>query len=83
MFLTEEDMEMGRKRYTAEEVVAKLRQIDALTEQDHEVVDAIRTEVTYYRWRSEYGGLKGVGQAASGKRSWRPRTAGCAARSPI
>src|ERR1700685_218054 len=63
MFLTEEDMEMGRKRHTAEEIVSKLRQVDVLTAQGHAVVDAIRaigvTEVTYYRWRNEYGGLKG------------------------
>jgi transposase-like protein len=63
MFLTEEDMAMGRKRHTAEEIVAKLRQIDVLTAQGQAVADAIRTigvtEVTYYRWRSEYGGLKG------------------------
>ncbi len=54
---------MGRKRHAAEEIVAKLRQVDVLTSQGHAVVDAIRmigvTEVTYYRWRSEYGGLKG------------------------
>jgi putative transposase len=63
MYLTEEDMEMGRKRHTAEEIVAKLRQVDMLTAQGHAVADAIRTigvtEVTYYRWRREYGGLKG------------------------
>jgi transposase-like protein len=63
MFLTEEDTEMGRKRHTAEEIVSKLRLVDVLTAQGHAVVDAIRTigvtEVTYYRWRSEYGGLKG------------------------
>jgi hypothetical protein len=33
MFLTEEDMEMGRKRHTAEEIVSKLRQVDVLTAQ--------------------------------------------------
>jgi transposase-like protein len=63
MFLTEEDTEMGRKRHTAEEIVSKLRQVDVLTAQGHAVADAIRaigvTEVTYYRWRNEYGGLKG------------------------
>jgi transposase-like protein len=63
MFLTEEDMEMGRKRHTAEEIVSKLRQVDVLTAQGQAVVDAIQaigvTEVTYYRWRNEYGGLKG------------------------
>jgi hypothetical protein len=34
---------MGRKRHTAEEIVAKLRQVDVLTSQGHAVVDAIRT----------------------------------------
>jgi len=54
---------MGRKRHTAEEIVSKLRQVDVLTSQGHAVADAVRTigvtEVTYYRWRNEYGGLKG------------------------
>ena len=54
---------MARKRHTAEEIVAKLRQVEVLTGQGQPVADAIRTigvtEVTYYRWRSEYGGLKG------------------------
>lgn len=54
---------MARKRHTAEEIVAKLRQVDVLMAQGRLVADAIRaigvTEVTYYRWRNEYGGLKG------------------------
>jgi putative transposase len=58
-----EDLRMSRKRHTAEEIVAKLRQVDVLTSQGRPVAEAIRTigvsEVTYYRWRSEYGGLKG------------------------
>ena len=49
------------KRHTAEEIVAKLRQVDVA--QGRPVADAVRsigvTEVTYYRWRNEYGGLKG------------------------
>lgn len=53
---------MGKKRHTAEEIVSKLRQVDVLTAQGRTVVEAIRqtgvTEVTYYRWRNEYGGLK-------------------------
>lgn len=53
---------MPRKRYKPEEIVAKLRQVDVLTSQGSPVVDAIRqigvSEVTYYRWRQEYGGLK-------------------------
>jgi putative transposase len=50
------------KRHTAEEIVSKLRQVDVLTAQGRTVAEAIRqigvTEVTYYRWRNEYGGLK-------------------------
>ena len=34
---------MGRKRHTAEEIVAKRRQVDVLTAQGYAVVDAIRT----------------------------------------
>ena len=54
---------MARKRHTAEEIVAKLRQVDVLMGQGRPVAEAVRsigvTEVTYYRWRNEYGGLKG------------------------
>ena len=53
---------MPRKKHTPEEIVAKLRQVDVLVSQGSPVADAIRqsgvTEVTYYRWRQEYGGLK-------------------------
>ena len=42
--------------------MAKLRQVDVLTSQGKLVADAVRaigvTEVTYYRWRQEYGGLR-------------------------
>jgi len=54
---------MPNKRHKAEEIVAKLRQVEVLTAQGKPVAEAIRsigvTEVTYYRWRTEYGGLKG------------------------
>ena len=54
---------MPRKRHKPEEIVAKLRQVDVLVSQGQTVADAVRsigvTEVTYYRWRNEYGGLKG------------------------
>lgn len=53
---------MPRKRYTPEEIVAKLRQVDVLVSQGSMVADAVRqigvSEVTYYRWRREFGGLK-------------------------
>ena len=53
---------MPRKRHKPEEIVAKLRQVDVLVSQGQSVADAVRsigvTEVTYYRWRQEFGGLK-------------------------
>jgi putative transposase len=53
---------MARKRHKPEEIVAKLRQVEVLTSQGQSMADAIRsigvTEVTYYRWRQEFGGLK-------------------------
>ena len=53
---------MPTKRHKPEEIVAKLRQVDVLTSQGQSVADAVRsigvTEVSYYRWRQEFGGLK-------------------------
>jgi transposase-like protein len=53
---------MPRKSYKPEEIVVKLRQVDVLTSQGQSVSEAIRSigvsEVTYYRWRQEFGGLK-------------------------
>ena len=50
------------KRHKPEEIIAKLRQVDLMTSQGQSVANAVRaigvTEVTYYRWRQEYGGLK-------------------------
>jgi putative transposase len=54
---------MSKNRHKPEEIVAKLRQVDVLVSQGKAVAEAVRaiavTEVTYYRWRQEYGGLKG------------------------
>jgi putative transposase len=81
----EEDQEMPRKRFKPEEIVAKLRQVEVLQSQGMAVADAIRqigvTEVTYYRWRKEYGGLK-TGQLKRLKALER-RTSVCVRRSPI
>ena len=50
------------RRPKPEEIVSKLRQVDVLVSQGKSVADSVRsigvTEVTYYRWRKEYGGLK-------------------------
>ena len=53
---------MARKSYKPEEIVSKLRQVDVLHSQGMSMADAIRrigvSEVSYYRWRKEYGGMK-------------------------
>lgn len=52
---------MGRKRYLPEEIIAKLREADVLLGQGKKASEVIKglgiSEVTYYRWRQEYGGL--------------------------
>jgi len=53
---------MPEKKHTPEEIVAKLRLVYVFVSHGSPVADAVRqigvTEVTYYRWRQEYGGLK-------------------------
>src|ERR671918_1384723 len=62
MGLNRRRTEMASKKHRPEEAVAKLRQVDVLVSQGQPVAEAIRaigvTEVTYYRWRREFGGLK-------------------------
>lgn len=57
---------MPKKRHTAEEIIGKLREADVLLAQGRKVAEVAKalavTEVTYYRWRQEYGGMK-VSQA--------------------
>jgi len=52
---------MPKKRYRPEEIVSKLREADVLISQGKKVVEVIKvlgvTDVTYYRWRQEYGGM--------------------------
>jgi len=53
---------MAKKRYKAEDIIHKLREADVLLAQGKTVADVCRalgvTDVTYYRWRKEFGGLK-------------------------
>lgn len=55
-------MRIAGKRHKAEDIVAKLQQVKVFTAKGWPVAEILRsigvTEVTYYRWRSEYGGLK-------------------------
>ena len=49
------------KKYSAEQIVSKLREAAVLIGKGQTVADVCRqlqiTDVTYYRWRKEYGGL--------------------------
>jgi putative transposase len=57
---------MPQKHYRPEEIIAKLREAEVLLGQGQKGLEVVKTlgihEVTYYRWRREYGGLK-VSQA--------------------
>ena len=57
---------MAKKRYRPEEIIAKLREADVLLAQGNKVPEVAKAigvhEITYYRWRKEYGGRK-VSQA--------------------
>jgi transposase-like protein len=53
---------MRRKGYTAEQIIRKLREADVLLSKGDTVGQVIRklgiSDVTYYRWRKEYGGMQ-------------------------
>ena len=52
---------MARKRYTAEQIINKLREAEVLLSQGEKVAVVTKkigvSDVTYYHWRKEYGGL--------------------------
>lgn len=52
---------MPQRRYRPEEIIAKLREAEVLLGQGTKVSEMAKTlgisEVTYYRWRKEYGGM--------------------------
>ncbi len=53
---------MGRKRHTAEQIIAKLREAEVALAKGQPLALVVRkleiAEQTYYRWRKEYGGLR-------------------------
>ena len=57
---------MGRKIYSPEKIVRKLREAEVLISQGNTIAQTSRllsiTEQTYYRWRKQYGGMQ-VSQA--------------------
>ena len=57
---------MARKRFTPEQIIGMLREVEVRLSQGEKVKGIYRslgiTEQTYYRWRKDYGGMK-VSQA--------------------
>jgi len=53
---------MARKRFSADEIIRKLREVEVLQAKGLKTGEICRklgvTEQTYYRWRKEYGGLR-------------------------
>jgi putative transposase len=53
---------MGVKRFTAEQIIGKLREVEVLQAKGQMIPEICRqleiSEQTYYRWRKEYGGLR-------------------------
>ncbi len=53
---------MPRKRHTAEQIIGLLRQAEVALAQGRTAGEICRefgvSEASFYRWRSEYGGLK-------------------------
>ena len=50
-----------KRRYSAEQIVTKLREAEVLLSQGKTISEASKvleiSEQTYYRWRREYGGM--------------------------
>ncbi len=53
---------MARRSYTPEKIINKLREVEILLSQGSTIGEAARkigvTDMTYYRWRREYGGMR-------------------------
>ena len=53
---------MKKKRYTPEQIIAKLREAEVQLSKGESVGKTCRSigvsEQTYYRWRNEYGGMR-------------------------
>ena len=53
---------MSKKNYSPEQIINKLREVEIHTHSGMTIDEAIRKigvpNVTYYRWRREYGGMK-------------------------
>jgi hypothetical protein len=69
---------MPKKRFSSEQLITKLRQIEVQLPQGKSIAlackEAALSEQSYFRWRKEYGGLQ-IEQARRLARSLQPRAA--------
>ena len=69
---------MGKEKYSVEQIITKLREVEVLSSQGRTVGEAVRqigvSEQTYYRWRKQYGGM-GTAEVG-GSRSLRKKMLG-------
>jgi putative transposase len=53
---------MSRRGYTPEQIISKLREAEVLLSQGATLSTVLKkigvSDVTYYRWRKEYGGMR-------------------------
>ncbi len=53
---------MSRKKFSAEQIISKLREAEVLQSKGLSIVEICRQieikEQTYYKWRKEYGGMR-------------------------
>ncbi len=67
---------MPKKRFSSEQIIAKLRQIEVQLAQGKSIAlackDAAISEQSYFRWRKEYGGVP-IEQAKRQRPSSNPR----------
>jgi len=53
---------MGKMKFTAEQIIGKLREAEVLQSNGQSTVEVCRQlgikEQTYYKWRKEYGGMR-------------------------
>src|SRR5512143_1020836 len=56
------EADMRKRGFTAEQIIKKLREAEVLISKGESVAQVIRklgvSDVTYYRWRKEYGGMQ-------------------------
>ena len=58
----ERGQKMTKRRFKAEEIIMKMREVEVHQGKGMDLISACKqagiTDVTYYRWRKKYGGMK-------------------------